>query len=146
MIERALRVNASSATALYWGAHIHAFSGNSEGATAYADRALRLSPFDQLAYEGHQSLGIAAFKDFRYGEAAAHYARAIQANPGFSMMYFLHAATLAHSGCIEEAKPLIQRALELEPTLRAGVMFRLGAEPDIAQRFADGARLAGMPD
>jgi hypothetical protein len=49
-------------------------------------------------------------------------------------------------GRIEEAKPLIQRVLALEPTLRAGVLHALGVEPELAQRTADGARLAGMPD
>jgi len=43
-IERALSLNPSSATALYFGAVIHASSGNSAAATACANRALRLSP------------------------------------------------------------------------------------------------------
>jgi TolB-like protein len=47
-IERALALNPSSATALYWGALIHASNGNSAAATAYANRALRLSPFDPV--------------------------------------------------------------------------------------------------
>ena len=51
-IERALSLNPSSATAHYWGAIIHASSGNSTAATAYANRALRLSPFDPVAFAG----------------------------------------------------------------------------------------------
>jgi hypothetical protein len=43
-----LSVNASSATALYLAVHIHACNGNSASATAYANRALHLSPFDPL--------------------------------------------------------------------------------------------------
>ncbi len=45
-IERALSLNASCATALYFGAHVHAFNGNIDVARSYAHRALRLSPFD----------------------------------------------------------------------------------------------------
>jgi adenylate cyclase len=57
-IERALSLNPSSATAHYWGAMIHASSGNSTTATAYANRALRLSPFDPVAFAGHGALGL----------------------------------------------------------------------------------------
>jgi hypothetical protein len=56
-IERALSFNPSSATALYWGALIHAASGNLAPATAYAHRALRLSPFDPVAFCAHSALG-----------------------------------------------------------------------------------------
>ena len=61
-IERALSLNPSSATALYWGGIIHAASGNSAAATAYATRALRLSPFDPVAFAGHGALGHVAFR------------------------------------------------------------------------------------
>lgn len=48
-IERALSLNASCAAAHYFGSEIQAFSGNAAAATAHANRALRLSPFDPLA-------------------------------------------------------------------------------------------------
>ena len=41
-IERALSINPSCATALYWGALMYSGGGNSAKATAYAHRALRL--------------------------------------------------------------------------------------------------------
>ena len=47
-VERAPAINASSATAHYAAAHVYSFS-DYEAATAHADRALRLSPFDPLA-------------------------------------------------------------------------------------------------
>jgi hypothetical protein len=62
------------------------------------------------------------------------------------MIYLLQASALAHLGRIQEAKSLIQRAWELEPTLPAGVSLALGIEPELAQRAADVARLAGLPD
>jgi tetratricopeptide (TPR) repeat protein len=45
-IERALSLNPSCATTLYFGALIYAFVGHLAAATANANRALRLSPFD----------------------------------------------------------------------------------------------------
>ena len=47
-VERALSLNASCATALYFGALIYAFAGNPAAATSNANRALRLSPFDPI--------------------------------------------------------------------------------------------------
>jgi tetratricopeptide (TPR) repeat protein len=86
-IERALSLNASSATAHYWGAHIYAFNGNPAAATICANRALRLSPFDPLAYEAYVALALAAFQDARYDESAALCVKAAQANSGFSTLY-----------------------------------------------------------
>ena len=59
-IERALSLNASCATALYFAAHVHAFDGNVDVARSYAHRALRLSPFDPLVYEAHLALAFGA--------------------------------------------------------------------------------------
>ena len=56
-IERALSLNPSSAAAHYLGALIHASSGNFAAVTAHANRALRLSPFDPVAFVAHMALG-----------------------------------------------------------------------------------------
>src|SRR5262249_44783771 len=79
-IARALSLNASCATALYWGAHIHALSGDPALAEDYASRALRLSPFDPLSHEGHIALGTVRLLERRYDEAAPYFAKAVQAN------------------------------------------------------------------
>src|SRR5262249_21682447 len=122
-IERALSFNPSSATALYWGALIHAASGNLAPATAYANRALRLSPFDPVAFCAHCALGHVAVLEARYDDAASHYANAVQTNPRFSTLYFLHAVALALSGRIEEARPIANQGLELEAGVRIGELF-----------------------
>jgi adenylate cyclase len=82
-IERALALNASSATALYFGAQIHAFSGNVETGDEYARRALRLSPFDPFAHEAHVALAVGCILREQFSEAAGHLARAVQTNPDF---------------------------------------------------------------
>ena len=67
-IERALSANPSSATAYYFGAELYAWNGYPERATDYAHRALRLSPFDSLAYIADLALATAAFHEGRYEE------------------------------------------------------------------------------
>ena len=83
-IARALSLNSSNATGLYFGALIHGWSGDPAIAEDYAHRALRLSPFDPLSFHSHLALGNVRVREQRYDEAAAFFANAVQANPRFS--------------------------------------------------------------
>jgi TolB-like protein/class 3 adenylate cyclase/Tfp pilus assembly protein PilF len=148
-IERALSLNPSCAAALYFGAHIHAFSGDPAKAEAYAPRALRLSPFDPLSYEAHVAVGLVRVREERFTEAALDFARAIQANPQFSTLYVFQSAALALAGRNDEAKAVARRVLELEQNFRAGAVLGVFAHftvPEIIERFAAGLRLAGLPE
>jgi adenylate cyclase len=146
-IERALSLNPSSAMALYWGAIINASSGNSAVATAFANRALRLSPFDPVAFAAHGALGHVAFAEARYDQAASCYAKALQANPRFSLYYFLQAVALALAGRVEEARPIVRQGLEINPGFRRREVFEhpLLHQP-LADKFMEGARLLGLPE
>jgi len=146
-IERALSFNPSSATALYWGALIHAASGNLAPATAYANRALRLSPFDPVAFCAHSALGHVAILERRYDEAASHFANAVQANSRLSTLFFLHAAALALAGHVEEARPIAKQGLELEPSVRIGELFDYALFDRVLMgKLMEGARLLGLPE
>jgi len=145
-IERALFLNPSCATALYHGAWIHVARGDSAAGTAYAQRALRLSPFDPASYLGQIALGCAAILEARYDEAASSYAKAVQASPGFSVVYSGHAVALALAGRSEEAGPVVRQLLELEPGFRAGMIRQFGVIPALAEKYLEGARLAGLPE
>jgi len=147
-ITRALSLNGSCATALYWGAHIHAVSGDPVLAEDYANRALRLSPFDPLSFQGHVALGVVRLRLRRYDEAAACLAQAILANPRFSVLYGLRASALALAGRIEEAKVVAQRLLELEPTFRVRPFMDFAGfvQPETHEALAVGLRQAGLPE
>ena len=144
--ERALSLNASCATALYFGSIIYAFAGHPAAATSNANRALRLSPFDPSAFVAHGALGAAALQEGRYDEAASALAKAVQANSRFSTLYFFHAASLALAGREEEARPIVQRLLELEPGFRLRMIFEVGMARAVADKFAEGARILGLPE
>ena len=145
-VERALSLNASCATALYFGSIIYAFAGHPAAATSNANRALRLSPFDPSAFVAHGALGAAALQEGRYDEAASALAKAVQANSRFSTLYFFHAASLALAGREEEARPIVQRLLELEPGFRLRMIFEVGMARAVADKFAEGARILGLPE
>jgi adenylate cyclase len=145
-VDRALSLNASCAMALYFGAYIHAVSGKPATATTHANRALRLSPFDPFAFMAYSALGAAAVQEAHYDEAASHFAKAVQASPRFSTLYFFQVASLALAGRKEEARSIVQRLLELEPGFRLRVVFEVGMVQAVADRFAEGARILGLPE
>jgi TolB-like protein/class 3 adenylate cyclase/Tfp pilus assembly protein PilF len=145
-IERALSLNPSCAAALYFGALIYAFSGKLVAATAHASRALRLSPFDPLAFQAHAALGFVALLDARYDEAASHHARAVQGNPHFGVLYFNQAVSLALAGRLNEARPIVRQGLELQPGFRTRIYAESGVAPELIAKVAEGARLLGLPE
>jgi adenylate cyclase len=145
-IERALAFNPSSAVAHYFGAQLYAWGGDSVAAAAYAQRALRLSPFDLEAYGAYLALGIAALHEGRYDEAAAWYAKSAQANPRFGTLTLGHAVMLALAGRMEEARQVCARGLELEPTFRIRVIREIGFAPAITDKIVHALRLLGLPE
>ena len=146
VIERALSLNPSSAAAHYWGALIHASSGNFAAVTAHANQALRLSPFDPVAFVAHIALGHVAVVEGHYDEGASHYAKAVQANPRFFMAYFCQAIALALAGRVEEAGPIVRQLLELSPDFRSSKVFDYSVVGTFAAKLIEGARLLGLPD
>jgi len=145
-VDRALSLNPSCATALYFGAYIQAISGNPAPAISYADRALRLSPFDPFAFLAHCALGAAAVQEARYDDAARDFSKAVQANPRFSTLYFFQAASLALAGREQEAQPIVERLLELEPGFRIRVLFEVGSVRSIVDKLVEAARSLGLPE
>jgi adenylate cyclase len=146
VIERALSLNPSSAAAHYWGALIQASSGNFAAVTAHANQALRLSPFDPVANVAHIALGHVAVVEGHYDEAASHHAKAVQANPRFSMAYFCQAIALALAGRVEEAGPIVRQLLELSPGFRSSKVFDYSVIGTFAAKFMEGGRLLGLPE
>jgi tetratricopeptide (TPR) repeat protein len=144
-IERALSINPSCATAHYFAALTCSFDGRSQSAIAHANRALRLSPFDPSVFED-LALGVAAMAEGGFEEAAEQFATAARINPRHSLFPFSEAAALALAGRPDDAKPLVQRGLELEPSFRIQIFSEFGMSPTVAEKFIAGARLLGLPE
>jgi adenylate cyclase len=145
-IERALSHNASCAAALFFGAELHAWKGESAVAVTYAQRALRLSPFDPLAYAAYIAMATAAIHEDRYDDAAAFYGKAAQANPGHGMFVLAQAQSLALAGRLDEARPIWAQGLKLEPEFRIRTILEIGLIPSIFDKLARAARLLGVRD
>ena len=114
--ERALALSPSSAFTLFPGCIVHAYAGRAERAIDWAERALRVSPIDRLAYVAHDALAIGHFLRGRYEEAANAAHRAVQSNPDMSVTHSLLAAALAKLGRVEAAKAAAMQVLTLQPS------------------------------
>jgi len=144
-MEKALRYNPCCTNALLWGGLVYALGGESAKATILAERALRLSPFDPAGWHAHLALSHAAMFEDRFEDALAHFDRTVHLNPQVGLMHAFRAAALVLAGRAEEAGPTIAKALELDPSLRWGRIMQL-LHPALAEKWARGLRLAGLPE
>ena len=145
-IERALRLNASCATAHYFAALVNAFADQPAVAAFHANLALRLSPFDPSAFEAHLALGMGAIGEAKFDEAASCFAKASQINARHSLFPFFQAIALALAGRSNETETLVQRGLALEPGFRIRIFSEFGMARVIAEKLAEGARMLGLPE
>ena len=144
--ERALSLSPSSAFTLFLGSGVLAYAGEAERAIDWADRALRISPNDRLAYVPQHIMALAHFLRGRYEEAANRARRAIQANPLFSVSHCVLAAALAKLGRRADAKAAAMQVLALEPSFSSsGICAGLAIVPTLAEPLREAWGEAGLP-
>ena len=128
------------------GALVYALGGESAKARAFAERALRLSPFDPMAWHARLCLGYAALLEDHLDEAISHYAAAVHLNPQFGSLHAVHAMALALAGRMEEAGSVVRKTLEVDPSFRIGPILQMVHDPAFAEKLRRGMRLAGLPE
>jgi tetratricopeptide (TPR) repeat protein len=144
-MRQATALNGASATVFYLASHAHAIVGDAPRASAFADRAFRLSPFDPLAFEANLALGDLAISEARHDDAAACFARAVQINPNYSTGHFFRAIALVLAGRQDRAELAAGEGHKREPEFSTRIMHEVGLAPAIIERFLEGARLLGLP-
>ena len=146
-IDRGLAMTPSSALALSLGSVILGHAGRTAEAIDYAERALRWCPLDRTVNVPYVGLGIAHCAAGDWEAAIPACGKSEQANPRFSLPYFLRAAALAQLGRIEEAKVPAQRGLELEPgfTVSGFVRAHTG-RAEIWEPIGEALRRLGLPE
>jgi TolB-like protein/class 3 adenylate cyclase len=146
-IDRGLAMTPSSALALSLGSVVLGHAGRTAEAIDYAERALRWCPLDRTVNVPYVGLGIAHCAAGDWEAAIPACGKCEQANPRFSLPYFLRAAALSQLGRIEEAKVAGQRGLELEPgfTVSGFVRSHTG-RAEIWEPIGDALRPLGLPE
>jgi tetratricopeptide (TPR) repeat protein len=144
--EQALAISPSSSFALFCGSAALAYAGEAERAIDWAERALRISPFDRLNHLSYHALAIAHFLRGRYDQAAHAARRAVQSIPSSSGSHGVLAAALAKLGRIEEAKAVALQVLALDPSFGAARFCAAAGLPTaLAEPMTDAWTTAGLP-
>jgi TolB-like protein/Tfp pilus assembly protein PilF len=146
LFERALTLSNSNALSLSCSALALSWLGETTRAIERAERALRLSPFDQLNYLAYNALAISHFQ-LRNFEAAREAAqRSVKSNPQFGMSHAFLAAALVRLGLLTEARASARQAVAADPHFSIDrFSVAAGFEPRVFAQFADAWHEAGIP-
>lgn len=147
LFNRALELGPHYALAWLWSAPTHSYIGDGAGAIARTERALRLSPRDQLAHYFHTSLCIGYYTSGEY-EAAAQWGQiALSQNARFTAAACPTAAAYGALGNKEGARDIAQIILRVNPEFRASVHAGRYPYREAARRKALEEHLvsAGLP-
>jgi adenylate cyclase len=127
---------------------VRAWKGDDAIAVEQGNRALRLSPFDPLIYLPYVGLAYAHFAAGRFEETVAAASLATQSNPRFSVSQILHAAALGSLDRREDAKPVVQRLLDLQPgiTVASAILSARYVNPENIAALGNALRRAGLPE
>ena len=145
--EAALALSPSSAFTYLMGSPVLGWGGQAERAVEWAERALRLSPFDPWNWFPCHGLALGHFSLGHHRDAAAAARLAIQCNPRFSVSYMLLAASLVKLGRLEEAKSVATHVLALQSSYRFGKHFAgVDCAPALAASLSEALTAVGLPE
>jgi tetratricopeptide (TPR) repeat protein len=148
LIARALELNPNLAMAWGFSGWVKSWAGDTEGAISDVETAIRLNPLDPRTALSHGAIACALFFACRDGDAIRWAESSIRLRRTYQVVRFIHAAALAHSGRMAEARRAVDGIRNDDPGLRISSLiqsFPFGRAQDAA-RMAEGLRMAGMPD
>jgi len=149
--ERALALDRNLADAHVLMGVAAFYRGCGADTESHVNQALRLSPRDIFAFHWMYTAGFAKMQVAADVEAAAWFARGIEANRNFPDLHFGYAAALALLGNLDEARAAATTGLAVDPTFtirRVRSVPARGNEKFVAgaKRFVKGLYIAGVPE
>ncbi len=148
LLDRARLLNPNLAPAWFLGGTLRALRGETDAAIEHLTHAVRLSPVDPEMFRMQVGMALAHFVAGRFEPAAAWAEKALRNLPCLLASVALIAASHALSGRMDKAKQAMQRLHELDPSLRVSNLkdWLPIQRPEDFARFAEGLRLAGLPE
>jgi tetratricopeptide (TPR) repeat protein len=146
---RSLETNPNSASALTIAGRVEAaLLANFSGGKDLLARAHRLSPRDPRAWFTVHGMSIACLGEGQFEEGASWARKALSQNPRFTGAIRMLAANLAHLGQVDAGREAIAENLRIEPGLTIGKLRgrRMSMHDGLWEKFAEGLRLAGLPE
>ncbi|MGY3175661.1 TolB-like protein [Pseudomonas sp. TE12234] len=148
LLDRARLLNPNLAPAWFLGGILRALRGETDAAIEHLTHAVRLSPLDPEMFRMQVGMALAHFFAGRLDLATDWAEKGLGNLPSFLPPVALLAASHALSGRMDKARLAMQRLRELDPALRlCNLKDWLPIQrPEDFARFADGLRLAGLPE
>ncbi|WP_150644580.1 winged helix-turn-helix domain-containing protein [Pseudomonas fluorescens] len=148
LLDRARLLNPNLAPAWYLGGILRALRGETDEAIEHLAHATRLSPLDPEMFRMQVGMALAHFFAGHFDAASAWAEKALGNLPCLLVPVALMAASHALSGRMDKAQRAMQRLHELDPSLRLSHLkdWLPIQRPEDLARFADGLRLAGLPE
>ena len=147
-IDRALMLNPNMTSAWHVSGWTNIYIGEPDKAIEHFGRAMRLNPLDPI-FERMQTGTVAAhFLTGRYEQASLFAQAALQQHPNNLPILRVAAASYALAGNVTEAKKVVTRICQLDPTspLSRAVDFAPLRRPEDISRYRDALQKAGLPD
>lgn len=147
LLDRAVEAGPNDAETLIWSSPTLAYIGRADEAIKRAQRAMRLSPQDPRMFRFEHFLSIAYYAAGDLENAARRGLYSVELRPDFTSNLRVTVAALAGLGRLQEASPLVERLMNLQPNLRVGDSLPRFAfrEPAMRERHARWLSLAGVP-
>jgi adenylate cyclase len=146
--ERALDLDPHLATAWRFAGIVKVYLGDPKTGIERLTRAIRLSPRDPALWQTYGTIALALLLAGRHDEAVSWAERSIRESP--NLLPALRIATAAHAlaGRMDEARRVLARVLELDPGSRIAMLREWVPlqRPEDYARYAEGLRLAGLPE
>ncbi len=146
LLDQALALDSNLAAAWFLGGFLRAWSGQSEDAIKFFERAMRLSPLDPEMYRMQAGMAVAHLFAGQFDIASSWAAKAYRGLPSFLMVVAIIAASHALAGRSDEAQRAMRHLRELDPSLRMAELkdwLPIRRAEDLAT-FADRAAVGGF--
>lgn len=148
LIDRCLALNPNIAWAWLFGGWVKAWNGEPEEAISRVNRAIALSPNDPYLSSMRRAIAFAHFVARRYAKAIEFADMNASAPQNAFIALATVAACTAYLGQMGRAHETMITLRAMEPHLRCGNLrrrFPMTRDDDV-EHFANGLRLAGLPE
>jgi adenylate cyclase len=149
VLDRALTLNPNAANAWQAKGWVDALNMRPETAMEAFNRALRLSPFDPLAYSFAAGVAAAHLAAGRFEQAIKWADRSLHDQPRVLTPLRVKIVALAHLGRLAKAQAELSRVLAIDPQLTLSKFRALltpAAAPEFVELSVTGLRLAGLTE
>jgi class 3 adenylate cyclase/TolB-like protein len=145
--DRALQAAPSNAMAWTLSSGVYSYMGDGRSAVERAERGLRLSPVDKQAFFYLSFLTMAHYINGTHDEAVIWGRKSVNLNIRHCASLRLLAVSLVALDRLDEARHVTQTLLQVQPRFRLSIFAQsCPYREEIAMKFIDRLRTAGMPD